>query len=99
MEDVEVSCERVLVLAGGRLVYDGSPAGLARRAAGRVWEVRVPPERPVELPAGARIVDEAPVGDGSRRLRVLCARAPADQARPAEPSLEDGYMLLVGSPS
>ncbi|HHN74493.1 MAG TPA: ATP-binding cassette domain-containing protein, partial [Acidobacteria bacterium] len=95
VEDVEVSCERVLVLSGGRLVYDGSPQGLARRAAGRVWELKLSGDRAPKLPERARVVDETPLGDGSRRLRVLSDVAPGEQASPAEPSLEDGYMLLV----
>ena len=31
---------RVLVLAGGRLVFDGEPAALAHAAQGRVWALR-----------------------------------------------------------
>jgi outer membrane protein TolC len=35
-----VACERVLVLARGRLMFDGEPRALADVARGRVWELR-----------------------------------------------------------
>ena len=36
-EDVAALCERVIVLAGGRVRYDGPVRDLVRHAAGRVW--------------------------------------------------------------
>jgi ABC-type multidrug transport system ATPase subunit len=95
VEDVAVACERVLVLAGGRLVFDGSPPDLARTARGQVWEVRLDPGHEPDLAAGARIVDQVPQADGGARLRVLHPVAPRSDARPAEPTLEDGYLHLV----
>jgi multidrug efflux pump subunit AcrB/ABC-type multidrug transport system ATPase subunit len=100
VEDVAVACERVIVLAGGRLVFDGPPPDLAHTARGSVWEVRVEAGRePPDLPAGARIVDQVPEPDGGTRIRVLHRVQPAPAARPVEPTLEDGYLCLVESRS
>jgi multidrug efflux pump subunit AcrB/ABC-type multidrug transport system ATPase subunit len=95
VEDVAVSCERVVVLSGGRIVYDDKPAELARIAAGKVWEIRQPQGLPVELPEDCKLVDEVPDGDGGMRLRVLCASQPVAGAKPIEPVIEDGYLELV----
>ncbi len=99
VEDVEVACERVVVLSRGRLVFDGTPEGLARRAEGQVWEVRIAAGDVSALPEEARVVDEIPEGDDIARARVLCARMPLAGARPLPPSLEDGYLLLTGGPA
>ena len=42
VEDVAVACQRVLVLAHGRLVFDGEPSALSSAALGKVWEVTRP---------------------------------------------------------
>ncbi len=96
VEDVAVACERVIVLARGQLVFDGPPAELTEAARGQVWELAVANDELSTLPEGARIADQVPEGEGRSRLRVLHAEAPHSQARPAEPSLEEGYLMLVG---
>jgi ABC-2 type transport system ATP-binding protein len=95
VEDVAVACERVIVLARGRLVFDGSPADLALEARGRVWELAVTTDARPELAAGAQIVDQVPQPGGGSRLRVLHHARPHPDATPGEPTLEDGYLRLV----
>ncbi|MEU8173174.1 ATP-binding cassette domain-containing protein [Microbispora hainanensis] len=82
-EDVAALCERVVVMVGGRILFDGTPAGLAAVAAGRV---SLGGDRPGP---GALFWRTA---DG--RYRTI-GDAPAG-AVPAEPTVEDGYLLLVG---
>ncbi len=94
VEDVAVTCPRVLVLSGGRIAWDGPPAELARVAAGRCWEVRLAGAEPA-WPAGALVVDRAPAGPGETLFRVLADERPHPAARPAEPTLEDGYLWLM----
>ncbi|MBP7147435.1 MAG: efflux RND transporter permease subunit [Acidobacteria bacterium] len=95
VEDVAVACERVLVLSRGRLVFDGPPEGLARFGEGHAWSVRLAPGEAV--PPDALVVDQVPEADGTARARVLCARRPLDSAEPIAPTLEDGYLTLVGA--
>ena len=95
--DVALACERVIVLARGEIVFDGEPSRLARRAEGKVWEVRLDPGEEDSLPDGALMVDQVPEGDGRSRARVLCATLPLPGARADAPTLEDGYLQLVGS--
>ena len=100
VEDVAVSCERVLVFASGRLVFDGEPAALAEVAAGRVWETRMPIDAEFALPAGAILAEEAPVAAGGEIVRrILADAAPAPDATPLSERLEDGYLWLISRPA
>jgi multidrug efflux pump subunit AcrB/ABC-type multidrug transport system ATPase subunit len=93
VEDVEASCERVIVFARGRIVFDGEPANLAGEARGRVWIVDLEQGKK-DLPEGALIVDQVPVGE-MLQTRILSEQLPCEGAQPIAPSLEDGYLWLV----
>jgi len=95
VEDVAVACERVLVLAKGRLVFDGEPSELAKTAQGRVWEMRTASDAELVLPADALQAEVTPAADGSAVHRILASEKPSAAARPLEPSLEDGYLWLL----
>jgi len=96
VEDVAVACERVIVMAHGAVVFDGEPSRLATTAQGKVWELYLSPGQDDDLPPEALVVDRVPQPDGSSRTRILCPSKPLEAAKPLSPSLEDGYLLLVG---
>jgi ABC-2 type transport system ATP-binding protein len=83
-EDVAALCPRVVVMHQGVALFDGTPKDLAAVAADRVWlaDERAP---------GAHLSWRA--GDGSHRNT---GDAPPS-ARLVDPTVEDGYLLLVGS--
>ncbi|MFI6377318.1 ABC transporter ATP-binding protein [Streptomyces sp. NPDC050546] len=81
-EDVAMLCHRVLVMAGGRVRFEGTPAELTARAAGRVWSSA---ERDPGARAGWR------TGTGTFRN----VGDPPDGAELLEPTLEDGYLLTL----
>ncbi|MBE8478211.1 ABC transporter ATP-binding protein [Streptomyces justiciae] len=81
-EDVAMLCHRVVVMAGGRIRFDGTPAELTAVAAGRVWNSA---ERDPGAKAGWR------TGTGSFR-NVGNPPAGADLT---DPTLEDGYLLTL----
>ncbi|WDV52753.1 ABC transporter ATP-binding protein [Streptomyces coeruleorubidus] len=81
-EDVAMLCHRVLVMAGGRVRFEGTPAELTARAAGRVWSST---ERDPDAKAGWR------TGTGAFRN----VGDPPDGAELVEPTLEDGYLLTL----
>ncbi|MEU0060082.1 ABC transporter ATP-binding protein [Streptomyces sp. NPDC006334] len=81
-EDVAMLCHRVLVLAHGRIRFEGTPAELTARAADRVWSS---PERDPGALAGWR------TGAGSFRN----VGDPPEGADLLEPTLEDGYLLVL----
>ncbi|MEU6808927.1 ABC transporter ATP-binding protein [Streptomyces sp. NPDC046831] len=81
-EDVAMLCHRVIVMAGGRVLFEGTPAELTARAAGRVWSSA---ERDPGARAGWR------TGTGSFRN----VGDPPAGAGLLEPTLEDGYLLTL----
>jgi ABC-2 type transport system ATP-binding protein len=83
-EDVSAICDRVLVMDQGRIVFDGSPRQLAGVAAGKVWLTD-------ERPTGAHI--HWRTAEGSYRG----VGEPPNGSSPLEPTIEDGYLLLVGA--
>ncbi|MGW1258653.1 ABC transporter ATP-binding protein [Streptomyces sp. NPDC002513] len=86
-EDVAMLCHRVVVLARGRIRFEGTPAELTARAAGRVWSSA---ERDPGARAGWR------TGAGTFRN----VGDPPKGADLLEPTLEDGYLLaLDGEPA
>jgi ABC-type multidrug transport system ATPase subunit len=90
VDDIAQTCQRVAVLARGRLVFDDTVDGLTAHAQHRVWTViTTGPE-----PAGV-LVSALPRPDGVR-YRIVTDEGPAD-AVPALPTLEDGYLALLQS--
>ncbi|TWD80808.1 ABC-2 type transport system ATP-binding protein [Kribbella amoyensis] len=86
-EDVQALCNRVVVMHGGRVRFDGTPAGLVEVAQGRVWTSTRPP---------VAALASWQTGTGVFR-NVGSAPAEADLV---EPTLEDGYLLLLdGAPA
>nr|WP_211339797.1 ABC transporter ATP-binding protein [Solirubrobacter pauli] len=81
-EDVAALCPRVVVLAEGRVLESGTPETLVSHAQGRVWAA-------AERDPGAVIAWRG--ADGRQRQ---VGTPPAD-AQLVEPTLEDGYLLLL----
>jgi ABC-2 type transport system ATP-binding protein len=101
-------CGHVLVLDGGRLLAEGTPAGLTARAAGATFTAQPPPgmaardlqARLVDAPD--LVVDAVPRGGAVRFIRAHDADpgalhalldGAATQPRPEE--LEDAFMMLL----
>ncbi len=84
-EDVAALCERVVVLAGGTVRFDGPVTELVATAAGQVWLADEPG-------ADARVSWRT----GTGRHHVV-GGTPPPGAVPAEPTLEDAYLLMLGA--
>ncbi|HEY6567941.1 MAG TPA: ABC transporter ATP-binding protein [Actinomycetota bacterium] len=82
-EDVAALCPRVVVMLDGAALFDGTPNELSDVATGRVWLAS-------ERSPQARLSWRTP--DGTHRH---IGDAP-DGADLVPPTLEDGYLLLVG---
>lgn len=94
VEDVAVSCDRVLVFSSGSIAYDGAPADLALKAEGQVWLLNTGGEATAALLKGAKVIDQIPEADGGSLLRILCAQQPHHSATLTDATMEDGYMQL-----
>jgi ABC-2 type transport system ATP-binding protein len=82
-EDVAALCQDVVVLDRGRVLFHGTPAELTAVAAQRVWFAD---ERDSRAELAYR------TGDG----RVRHLGTPPTGASTVQPTLEDGYLLLMG---
>jgi ABC-2 type transport system ATP-binding protein len=83
-EDVAALCERVVVLAGGKVRFDGTVVDMVATAGGKVW---------LSDDAGGADTLSWRTGTGKHRV-VGGARPPG--AVPADPTLEDAYLLMLG---
>lgn len=81
-EDVSALCNRVLVLASGRLIFSGSPGDLQKAAQGNVW-----------LGASREPGAIAGWATGTGLYRHV-GDPPAD-AECAQATMEDGYLLIM----
>jgi ABC-2 type transport system ATP-binding protein len=83
-DDVAALCQRVVVILGGVIHFDGRPGDLTATADGHVWAAD-------QRDVSAQLAWAGPDG------RVRHIGAPPAGADLVEPTLEDGYLLLVGA--
>lgn len=84
-EDVAALCDRVVVLDGGQVRFEGTVPGLLATAHGRVWLAQT-------ADPAAQVSWRTPDG----RYRNVGGRAPVD-AELTDPTLEDAYLILRGA--
>ncbi|HWS34463.1 MAG TPA: ABC transporter ATP-binding protein [Actinoplanes sp.] len=83
-EDVGALCERVVVMSGGRVIFEGSPRELAGVADGQVWLAEDPPKG-----------NSAYWRNADGLYRTIGQRPSGAEA--TRPSIEDGYLMLLGT--
>jgi ABC-2 type transport system ATP-binding protein len=84
-EDVAALCARVIVIDHGQVCFDGASSDLAALATGRVWNSATPD------PAA-----QLSWLSGDKRYRHIGNPPPGSDL--AAPTIEDGYLLLIGTP-
>jgi len=94
VEDVEELCERLAVIAKGKVVASGSPADIAGTFAGRLWRRAVDKAELPDLERSLHVVAKRLVA-GRPTLTVLADHRPADGFEPVSASLEDAYFALT----
>ncbi|HEY3951767.1 MAG TPA: ATP-binding cassette domain-containing protein [Streptosporangiaceae bacterium] len=94
VSDVESVASDIAIMAGGRLRLRGSPQDLLRQAEGRVWEMTVPPTALAQL-RDRHLISRMIRTDTGVRVRLLASGAPAADAAPVPPDLEDAYLTII----
>ncbi|HET9015542.1 MAG TPA: ATP-binding cassette domain-containing protein [Thermomicrobiaceae bacterium] len=94
ISDVEAVAGRLIILHAGQIAADTSPEVLIAAASGCVWSVTVDAATAVGLQAAGSV--SAMVTDARGvTLRLISATRPHEVAVPAEPTLEDAYLVAV----
>lgn len=87
--DLGQGCSRLALLDRGRIVHEGSPAGLVSASMGRVFEV---PLKVAETAAGLEEVSRT----GQSARVVLVNGTPPPEGRPVDdPTLEEAYLAFM----
>ena len=84
VEDIEATCPRLVMIEGGRKIFDGPPGELLRRARGRLW--KLPPG--AEIPSGAHRLGQRAGEDGALH-QVVAADVRPSAGEAIAPNLED----------
>jgi ABC-type multidrug transport system ATPase subunit len=96
VSDVEASATEIVVISKGRKVDQAPPERLLHKLDGMVWQWIVPSEALSGIQQKLLISGTVRRHDGVQ-LRVVSPAAPAADAQPLEPSLEDAYLQLVST--
>lgn len=91
VEDVQAVCNRVLVIYGGLILYDGTPSALISEAKEHVGTYIA--RSGESVPEGCRVVSKVNVPDGIR-CRIAAEELP-EFAESVEPTLEDAYLYRI----
>jgi ABC-type multidrug transport system ATPase subunit len=94
VEDIAATCPRLAIMAAGRVIHTGDTTSVVTAARGRTWLIDVPHRS--ALPTDLTLVSSLDTGHHIV-CRVITDGTPPQGARPAEPTLEDGYLALIQS--
>lgn len=93
--DVSYIADFILMMKEGRLFLQGPAAEVTDHIRGKVWEVLAEEREAAGYSRAFRVVNLHHEGD-QVRLRIVEDHAPAPEARPVEPSLEDLFLYYFG---
>jgi ABC-2 type transport system ATP-binding protein len=98
ISDVEAVANRLVVLREGQVLSDTTPEALLASASGKVWSVATDQATAQRLQAAYQVSTMVNQMSGIT-LRVISATRPHETAVPVEPSLEDAYLWVTGTPA
>ncbi|WP_330401935.1 ABC transporter ATP-binding protein, partial [Clostridioides difficile] len=93
--DIEATCENVAILNSGKVIYNGSTEALAKLAEGKVYSIEVD-KKDIENIKSRFIVIGMLTHGGKAILRIISDDKPFETAVNCNPTIEDGYMLIMG---
>ncbi len=94
IEDIGHSCGDLAIIQQGQVLFHGQPTDLIERARGQVWSICTAGAAPED--EDLRVMSTLQLREGVQ-YRVLGQPADCYQAQALEPSLEDGYMWVMGA--
>ena len=94
VSDVEATATQIALISHGRLLTCTSPEKLLQTVEGKVWEWMIPSANLPEVKQKHLISGTIRRSNGLH-LRVVADAAPASEAVPASPTLEDAYLYFI----
>ena len=94
VSDVEATATDIVIINKGCLVQRATPGKLLAPLEGRVWEWIIPEEQLTGLKQTYLVIGTMHRADGIQ-VRIVSQTAPAAEAQPVAPNLEDVYLYLV----
>jgi ABC-2 type transport system ATP-binding protein len=94
VSDVEAMASDIALIAKGHLLAHSTPEALLGTVAGQVWEWAVPGAE-LQMIRQKHLVSSTVRTDEGVRLRIIGESAPAAEAHPVTPTLEDAYLYFI----
>ena len=91
VSDIEAIADEVLLMKKGKFVLKGTVQELTQKAAGKVWEMTVPPSEARRWQAKTTVANLRHEGKDVV-LRIISDHRPSESAVPCEATLEDLYL-------
>jgi ABC-2 type transport system ATP-binding protein len=96
VEDVSELCPNMAILAGGRVVLEGSPLRLIQQLDGRLWRKTVPKRAVDEYRRNLAVISTR-LFAGETQLQVLSDARPESGFALVAPNLEDVYFATLSA--
>ncbi len=96
VDDVSDLCQRMAIIASGRIVRAGAPLDLVAELAGRVWRKTIDKVDLESLGTAHDVISTRLFG-GRTIIHVLADRQPEPGFEPAQGGLEDVYFSTLSS--
>jgi ABC-2 type transport system ATP-binding protein len=97
VEDVSDLCQRMAIIAQGRIVQAGAPAELIAGLQGRIWRKMIEKGELASHREHHQVISTRLLG-GRTIIHVLADAQPGDGFEPAQGALEDVYFSTLASP-
>jgi len=94
VSDVEATASDIVIINKGRQVQRATPGKLLAMLDGQVWHWVIPEEELPKLKQTYLVIGTVHCGDGIQ-VRMISETAPAAEAHPVAPNLEDVYLYLI----
>ena len=95
VEDVSDLCQRMAVLAGGRVLFQGEPRAAIRSLEGKVWTRTIERDALPREQAERRVISTH-LAAGKTVVHVRADERPGPEYEPVEPDLKDVYFTTLG---
>src|SRR5262249_15888899 len=94
VEDVSELCQRMAIIAGGRIVLIGAPSELTHKLGGRIWRKTIPKSDLARYQQTHTVILSRLVA-GETVIHVLSDTNPGDGFAPVEAGLEHLYFTTL----